>query len=62
MKGEIVVLVDRAAERVADGVQVGAALEKAMQSMSIKDAAAAVAEAFGLPRREVYQMALGMRE
>ncbi len=62
VKGEIVVLVDRAAERVADGVQVGAALEKAMQSMSIKDAAAAVAEAFGLPRREVYQMALGMRE
>ena len=62
VKGEIVVLVDRAAERVADGAQVGAALEKAMQSMSIKDAAAAVAEAYGLPRREVYQMALGMRE
>lgn len=62
VKGEIVVLVDRATERVADGVQVGEALEKAMQSMSMKDAAAAVAEAYGLPRREVYQMALGMRE
>lgn len=61
VKGEIVVLVDRAAERVADGLEVGAALEKAMQNMSMKDAAAAVAEAFGLPRREVYQMALGMQ-
>jgi 16S rRNA (cytidine1402-2'-O)-methyltransferase len=34
------------------------ALEQALTRMTVKDAAAAVAEAFGIPRREVYQMAL----
>ena len=57
-KGEIVVLVDRAKAEVADTETVEAALEKAMAEMSMKDAAAVVAEAFGLPRREVYQLAL----
>ena len=57
-KGEIVVLVDRAKEDTADAGTVEAALDRAMQDMSMKDAAAVVAEAFGLPRREVYQLAL----
>lgn len=57
--GEIVVVIDRAAERAADAETVGQALDRALQEMSVKDAAAAVAEAFGLPRKDVYRMALG---
>jgi 16S rRNA (cytidine1402-2'-O)-methyltransferase len=57
-KGEIVVLVDRGKAEPADAQTLEAALEKAMLEMSMKDAAAVVAEAFGLPRREVYQLAL----
>ena len=57
-KGEIVVLVDRAKEVTADAGTIEAALERAMTEMTMKDAAAVVAEAFGLPRREVYQLAL----
>ena len=58
VKGEIVILVDRSAPVAADQGTVEAALDEAMQSMSVKDAASAVSEAFGLARREVYQMAL----
>lgn len=58
VKGEIVVLVDRAAEGAADAETVENALKAALQTMSVKDAAAAVAEAYGLPRRDVYRMAL----
>ncbi|MEO5619662.1 MAG: 16S rRNA (cytidine(1402)-2'-O)-methyltransferase [Cypionkella sp.] len=58
VKGEIVVLVDRAGEAQADAATVEAALDQAMGHMTMKDAAAAVAQAYGLPRREVYQMAL----
>lgn len=58
VKGEIVVLVDRAGKAVADAATVEAALDRALGEMTVKDAAAAVAEAFDLPRREVYQMAL----
>jgi 16S rRNA (cytidine1402-2'-O)-methyltransferase len=58
VKGEIVVLVDRAAEQAADAATVEQALDQALTHMTMKDAAAAVAQAYGLPRREVYQMAL----
>lgn len=58
VKGEIVVLVDRAPEQVADADVVEQALDKALSHMSMKDAAAAVAQAYGLARRDVYQLAL----
>lgn len=58
VKGEIVVVIDRAGERAADAETVAQALERALQEMTVKDAAAAVAEAFGLPRKDVYRMAL----
>jgi 16S rRNA (cytidine1402-2'-O)-methyltransferase len=58
VKGEIVVLVDRPSDVVVDAQMLEQALEQALTRMSVKDAAAAVAEAFGIPRREVYQMAL----
>jgi len=60
VKGEIVVLVDRATEAPADAETVEAALVKALASMTMKDAAAAVAAAYGLPRRDVYQRALAL--
>lgn len=59
VKGEIVVVIDRAADRAADAETVEQALDRALQDLSVKDAAAAVAEAFGLPRKDVYRMALG---
>ena len=60
IKGEIVVLIDRAGEAAADEMSMETALEVAMQTMSVKDAAATVAEALSLPRRKVYQAALAM--
>lgn len=58
VKGEIVVLVDRAPPARADAATWEEALDQAMATLSVKDAAAMVAEAYGLPRREVYQVAL----
>ncbi len=58
VKGEIVVLIDRAGEIKADAATVEDALQKALATMTMKDASAAVAEAFGMARREVYQLAL----
>jgi len=60
VKGEIVVLVGRAgAQDVAD-IDVTQALRDAMKTMRVKDAATVVAGALGLPRRQVYQIALGL--
>lgn len=62
LKGEVVVLVDRGAAPGADDAAVRAALAEALQTMRVKDAASAVAGALGRQRREVYQIALGMKE
>jgi len=56
LKGEIVVLVDRG--EVASSLDVEGELAKALATMSVKDAAEAVARASGLPRRDVYRLAL----
>lgn len=61
LKGEVVVLVDRGQTRVADETM-EAALRRALETMSLKDAAATVAEAYGLKRRKVYQAALEMEK
>ena len=58
VKGEIVVLIDRGAEQVADAETVEQALDQALMHMTVKDAAAAVAQAYGLARRDMYQLAL----
>lgn len=58
VKGEVVVLIDRAAETGAESADWQAALDRALETLSVKDAAAMVAEAYDLPRREVYQVAL----
>ncbi len=60
VKGEVVVLVGHAVEAETDEAAVRAALAQAMETMRMKDAATAVAGALGLPRKEVYRIALGM--
>ncbi|WP_444454282.1 16S rRNA (cytidine(1402)-2'-O)-methyltransferase [Rhodobacter capsulatus] len=62
IKGEIVVLVDRSRAPRFGPEDVEAALRDRLQRMSVKDAAAEVAEMLGLPRREVYQRALAMEK
>ncbi|MCB1336202.1 MAG: 16S rRNA (cytidine(1402)-2'-O)-methyltransferase [Maritimibacter sp.] len=61
LKGEVVVLVDRGRAEVADETM-EAALKRALETMSLKDAAATVAEAYGLKRRKVYQAALELEK
>ncbi len=62
VKGEVVVLVGRAgAVDVAAG-DIDTALREALKTMRVKDAATVVAGALGLPRREVYQIALRLGE
>ena len=60
VKGEIVVVVDRAEPVAAGPETVEEALKQAMLTHSLKDAAALVADELGLPKRDVYQLALGL--
>jgi 16S rRNA (cytidine1402-2'-O)-methyltransferase len=60
VKGEVVLLVGHGTEAATDADTIRAALAEAMKTMRIKDAATAVAGATGLPRREIYQIALGL--
>jgi 16S rRNA (cytidine1402-2'-O)-methyltransferase len=58
LKGEIVLVIDRPVLEIADDAALDVALDRALSSMSVKDAADHVAVALNLPRRKVYQMAL----
>ena len=60
LKGEVVVVIDRGGPVVVDDETVEDALRDALKTMRVKDASAAVAERLGLPRRDVYQLALGL--
>ena len=62
VKGEVVVLVGRGGATDVADVDVTDALRDAMKTMRVKDAATVVAGALGLPRRQVYQIALNMGE
>ncbi|HEX9859239.1 MAG TPA: 16S rRNA (cytidine(1402)-2'-O)-methyltransferase [Paracoccaceae bacterium] len=62
VKGEIVVLVDRPRGAATDAATVEVALMQALKGQSVKDAAAQVAQSLGLPRRDVYQVALKLVE
>ena len=62
VKGEIVVLVDRPGDRVVDAASIEAALRDALGHGSVRDAAAEVAAALNLPRKDVYRMALQLAE
>jgi 16S rRNA (cytidine1402-2'-O)-methyltransferase len=58
VKGEIVVLVDRAAAAAADEKTIAAALDAALVTMSVKDAATFVSQTLGIPRKIAYRIAL----
>ena len=58
VKGEIVVLVDRAVAQKADESTIEEALMQALKTLSVKDAAAQVAADLMQPRRDIYQLAL----
>ena len=62
VKGEIVVLVDRAHRETASDQTMEDALRDALKTMRIKDAATLVSEALGIKRRKVYQAALAMEK
>jgi 16S rRNA (cytidine1402-2'-O)-methyltransferase len=56
-RGEVVLVIDRGRD-APDAADMEAQLREALKTMSLKEAAAAVAEALSLPRRQVYQAAL----
>jgi len=61
-RGEIVLLVHPAPAETADDDAVRDALVNAMLQLSLKDAVNAVSGATGRPRRDVYQIALMMKD
>lgn len=60
LKGEIVLLVGRAPDVAVGADDLDTALHAALAGARVKEAAAQVAEALGLPRRQVYQRALDL--
>ncbi len=59
-KGEAVVVVGPAEDEPVRAADIDAALEAALATMGVRDAAALVATATGAPRREVYARALAL--
>jgi 16S rRNA (cytidine1402-2'-O)-methyltransferase len=57
-KGEIVLLVSRAEAVEASAEDLDTALDAALATMTVKDAAAHVAKTLGMQKRQVYQQAL----
>ena len=60
VKGEIVVLIGRAERMDVREIFIESALRSALKDMSVKDAAAFVAETLDVPKRQIYQRALSM--
>lgn len=58
IKGEVVVLVDRAAPVAATEESIAKALDDALTTMSVKDAATFVSQTLGVSRKIVYRIAL----
>lgn len=61
LKGEFVIVVEGAPAAAADESEAGRLLGVLLQRLSLKDAAAAAAEITGLPRKQLYAMALRLR-
>jgi len=57
-RGEFVIIVAAPAAAAAEGTDLDALLRRALADSSLKDAVAAVADATGQPRRQIYQRAL----
>jgi 16S rRNA (cytidine1402-2'-O)-methyltransferase len=60
-RGEITVVVGPAPEEAADAADLDALLTASLRTLSLREAAAAVAETTGLPRRMVYARALALK-
>jgi len=58
VKGEVVVLVDRAPPETASDQSIAEALDAALATMSVKDAATFVSQTLGVSRKLVYRIAL----
>jgi 16S rRNA (cytidine1402-2'-O)-methyltransferase len=58
IKGEVVVLVDRAPVTEVTEDSIAAALDQALTSMSVKDAATFVSQTLAVPRKLAYRIAL----
>lgn len=61
VKGEVVLVIDRAKEQLSE-ISLEEAVRDALKEMSVKDAVAKVASEIGVKRREVYQLALSLKE
>jgi len=61
-RGEIVVLIGPAPERSVNPSDIESALRTALQVHSVRDAADSVSAELGLPRRQVYQLALKLEK
>ncbi|GAA6209588.1 16S rRNA (cytidine(1402)-2'-O)-methyltransferase [Cognatishimia sp. WU-CL00825] len=61
VKGEIVVLIDRAGAEDVGEADIEQALQKALETMSVRDASEVIAQAFGVNKRKIYSMALSMK-
>jgi 16S rRNA (cytidine1402-2'-O)-methyltransferase len=59
-KGEVVVLIDRSRSDSVNHLDLETDLQRALTDMSMRDAVDLVAQAHGLPRRQVYQAALAL--
>ena len=58
VRGEIVLVVDRARSQIVSEIDIKSDLIAALKKMSVKDAADVVSDMHGVKRRMVYQMAL----
>ena len=61
IKGEVVLLVAGAGHTDIDQSEIEQHVKDALKSMSVKDTAEAVAMAFNVPRRDIYQLALQIK-
>ncbi|MBU0799637.1 MAG: 16S rRNA (cytidine(1402)-2'-O)-methyltransferase [Alphaproteobacteria bacterium] len=60
-RGEIVIVIGEGIEAQADEAQVDVMLLSALKTMSVRDAAAHVATATGLPKKQIYERALAVQ-
>lgn len=61
LKGEIAVVIGRAAAQAASAEDTEAALREALKEMPLKAASAQVAEQLGISKRDVYQLGLQLK-
>jgi 16S rRNA (cytidine1402-2'-O)-methyltransferase len=61
-KGEFVIVVDGAADSSTDHLDPSESVAVLLKYLSVKDAAAAAAELTGLPKRQMYDIALSLRQ